>query len=198
MSGGSAKPKRGRAVPAALRYEHGRRLPTEAGAKKRGWSGCGFGLLLILGMLAAVVPFALADDSWGGRVWGEVAPGWPGGAYVFAGTVGAVVPLALTALIAPLTRMKWKASKVRSLLWAVAALPGLGACWLLSFVILGTSRPRRRRHWDSECYSTGHACWVHERYPWIWAVGLLATFVTAALLIAALAKLADRRSPPVT
>ncbi|MFI5687679.1 hypothetical protein [Streptomyces sp. NPDC051636] len=198
MSGGSAKPKRGRAAPAALRYEHRGRRSAEERAKKRDWSGCGFFLLMILAAVALVVPLAMAEESWGGRVWGEVAPGWPGGAYVFAVTVGAVVPLALAAFITPLTRMKWKASKVRSLAWAAAALPGFAACWLLSLVILETTRPRRRRHWDSECYSRGHSCWVHEHYPWIWAVGLLATLVTAALLIVALVKFTDRKAPPAT
>ncbi|MEU6555662.1 hypothetical protein ABZ915_36250 [Streptomyces sp. NPDC046915] len=196
MSGGSARPKRGKAAPAALRYEHGRRSAVPA--KKRDWRGCGFVLLMVLGVLAFIVPMAAADHSWGDRVWGEVAPGWPGGAYVFALMVGAVVPLALAAVIAPLSRMKWKVSRVRSLLWAAAALPGFAVCWLLSFVILGTSRPKHRRNWDSECYSTGHACWVHEQYPWIWAVGLLATLAMAALLIAALVRFTDRESRPAT
>lgn len=198
MSGGSARPKRGKAAPAALRYEHRGRPPAGAPAKKRDWSGCGFSLLLVSGFLALVVPMASAEDSWGGRVWGEVAPGWPGGAYVFAATAGAVVPLALAAVIAPLTRMNRKAGRVRSLFRAAAALPGFAACWLLSVVILGTTRPRRRRNWDSECHGRGRPCWVHEQYPWIWAVGLLATLVTAALLVVVLVRLAGRKSRPAS
>ncbi|MET8944622.1 hypothetical protein ABZX30_13825 [Streptomyces sp. NPDC004542] len=149
--------------------------------------------------LALVVPVALADHAWGDEVWGDLAPAWPGGAYAFAATVGALVPLALAALMAPLSRMNWKRSKGCSVGWAVVGAPGFALGWVLTVVISGAFRPKHRRNWDSECHSRGHACWVHERYPWIWAVGVLATLVTAALLITVLVRLvrrADRASRP--
>jgi hypothetical protein len=198
MSGSARRPGRRRAAPAALRYEHrAGRPPDGPPARKRDFS-CALLLLMVIAALAFLVPMAMADRKWGDRVWGELAPGWPGGAYAFAVAVGAVVPLALAALIAPLTRMKWRTSKVRSLGWAAASLPGLAACWVLTGVILETTRPKHRRNWDADCYSKGHPCWVHVQYPWIWAVGLLATLVVAALLVLALVRLTDRATPPAT
>ncbi|MFF4401399.1 hypothetical protein [Streptomyces sp. NPDC001480] len=166
-------------------------------AKKRDFACLGF-VGILLGFLALIVPMALADYAWGDEVWGELAPAWPGGAYAFAATVGALLPLALAALIAPLSRMNWKKSKVRSTAWAVGGLPGFALGWVLTVVIFSTFRPKRRRDWDGDCYSEGHACWVHVHYPWLWAVGLLASLVTAALLIAVLVRIADRKSPPAT
>ena len=189
---GSARPRRGRAAPAALRYPRGSRNGP-AGPKKREWGGCLFVPLLMLAFLALLVPLALADMRWGDRVWGDLAPAWPGGAYAFAGTVGAVVPLGLAALIAPLSRMNWKAGKVRSLGWATAALPGLALCWLLAGVILRTTRPKHRRDWTGDCYDRGGPCWVHQEYPWLWAVGLAGTLVMGALVVVALVRITERR-----
>jgi MFS family permease len=186
MSGGSAKSGRRRAAPASLRYEHRRvRLP---GPKKRdgGWFlGC---LGIFLTALAIIVPVALFTVTWGAEIWGDLADDWPGGGYGLAATVGALVPFAFAAFVAPLTRMNWGRSKARSLAWACACLPGLLACQALGGVIAGVLRPKRRRDWDAECYSEGHSCWVHVHYPWVWLVGLLVTLAVGALLIAVLVK----------
>jgi hypothetical protein len=147
--------------------------------------------LVVLTFVAALVTLAIAEETWGPTIWGDIAPGWPGGGYAFTGSVGAAVPLALAALIAPLTRMNWKKSKARSLTWAAASLPGLAACTLFLFVILATWRPKRRRDWDYECYSKGGSCWVHAQYPYVWAVGLAATLFLAAALIFVLVRRAD-------
>lgn len=198
MSGGSAKPRRGKAARASLRYEHGRRA--EAPGKKRDFACLG-SLLILLGGAALIVPMALAGPAWGDDVWGDLAPGWPGGGYAFAATVGALLPVSLLALAAPLFRMNWKQSKVRSTAWAVAALPGFVLGWVLTVTVFATLRPKHSRDWDAHCYSEGNACWVHVHYPWLWAAGLLATLVMSALLILALARLVragSAASPPVT
>lgn len=123
---------------------------------------------------------------WGHRVWGALAPAWPGGGYAFGATLGALLPLTFTALVAPLTRMKWRASRPRSLAWAVAGLPGLVAGWLVAGLIGATWRPRSRRDWDGVCHREGGACWVHEEFPYLWAVGLAAAVVVTAVLVACL------------
>jgi hypothetical protein len=168
--------------------------------KERDWS-CGFGCLVMLVVLALLVPMAMAEQAWGKEVWGELAPSWPGGAYGFAAVVGAVVPLAFAAFATPLARVNWKKSKPRSLAWAAAALPGLAACWLLAGVIFAYTRPKRRRDWDYDCYSQGGACWVHEQYPFLWAVGLVATLAVAAVLVTLLVRYDGRKAetaPSVT
>ncbi|MFI8218013.1 hypothetical protein [Streptomyces sp. NPDC085932] len=182
MSGGSAKPKRRRAAGAALRYEHRPGRPQADEPSKRDW-GCAWGCLVLPGFVVLLMPVVLFDMHWGHALWGDFAPAWPGGAYVFAGTVGASVPLVFLAWVAPLVRMDWKKSKARSLAWAIASLPGLAAGYLVTGVISATVRPKRRRDWDGDCHREGGPCWVHVHYPWLWAVGLAACLAVIALLI---------------
>ncbi|MFF7042562.1 hypothetical protein ACIP4T_14725 [Streptomyces massasporeus] len=154
-----------------------------------------FGCLVLPGFVALLMPLVLFDMYWGHELWGDVAPAWPGGVYAFAGTVGALVPVVFFAWVAPLTRMNWKKSKPRSLAWVAASLPGLAACYLVAGVIATTARPKRRRNWDADCYSEGGPCWVHVHYPWLWAVGLVATLAAAALLIILLVRLSRGATP---
>ncbi|MEU6176390.1 hypothetical protein [Streptomyces coeruleorubidus] len=193
MSGSSAKPKRRKAAGAALRYEHRPGRTTAEQPKKRDW-GCAVGCAAIPGGFLLLTPLYFFDMYWGHDLWSDFAPSWPGGAYAFAATVGALVPLVLLAWAWPLTRMNWKKSKPRSLAWAVASLPGLAAGYLPAGVIMATVRPKRRRDWDHDCYSEGGSCWVHVHYPWLWAVGLFATLAAAALLITVLVKYSGRSS----
>ncbi|MFD5229949.1 hypothetical protein ACFWJ5_15715 [Streptomyces qaidamensis] len=194
MSGGSARPKRRKAAGAALRYEHRPERPNAGRTKKGDW-GCARGCLLLPGFVVLLIPLVAFDRYWGHDLWGDFAPAWPGGAYAFAGTVNALVPLVFLAWVAPLTRMNWKKSKPRSLAWAAASLPGLAVGYLVAGVIGTTVRPKRRRDWDYDCYSQGGACWVHVHYPWLWVVGLISTLAAAALLIALFVKL-SRKAPP--
>ncbi|SMQ18122.1 hypothetical protein SAMN06272771_4561 [Streptomyces sp. Ag82_O1-12] len=199
MSGSSARPKRRKAAGSALRYEHRPGRPSVSEQEKQGW-GCLWACLVLPGFVALIMPLVLFDMYWGHELWGDVAPAWPGGAYAFAGTVGALVPVVFFAWVAPLTRMNWKRSKRRSLAWVAASLPGLAACYLVAGVIATTARPKRRRNWDADCYSRGGPCWVHVHYPWLWAAGLIATLVAAALLIILLVRLSRRATstPPST
>ncbi len=152
------------------------------------------GCVAIPSVSVLLTPLYFFDQYWGDELWSDFAPAWPGGGYAFAATVGALVPLVFLAWVAPLTRMNWKKSKPRSLAWAAASLPGLVAGYLVAGVIMGTVRPKRRRDWDSDCYSEGGPCWVHVHYPWLWAVGLAATLAVAALLITLLVIYAGRAS----
>ncbi|MFJ7176745.1 hypothetical protein ACIQXA_10115 [Streptomyces massasporeus] len=153
-----------------------------------------FGCLVLPGFVALIMPLVLFDMYGGHKLWGDFAPAWPGGAYAFAGMVGALVPVVFFAWVAPLIRMDWKRSKARSLARVAASLPGLAACYLVAGVIAATVRPRRRRNWDADCYADGGPCWVHVHYPWLWAAGLVSTLVAAALLITLLVRL-SRRAP---
>ncbi|MFF7310274.1 hypothetical protein [Streptomyces sp. NPDC008137] len=191
MSGGSAKPKRRKAAGPALRYEHRPGRQNAGQRKKRDWSCLG-GCLGLLGFAALLMPLVFFKVYWGHELWGEVAPAWPGGGYAFTATVGALVPLVFLAWAAPLTRMNWKRSKARSLALVAASLPGLAACYLAAGVISATIRPKRRRDWDYDCYSQGGPCWVHVHYPWLWAVGLVATLASAVLLITLFVKYGGR------
>ncbi|GAB2876615.1 hypothetical protein GCM10027074_50830 [Streptomyces deserti] len=149
-------------------------------------SSCGAGCLILLAVMALIVAQAMAEQVWAEEVWGGLALSWPGGGYGFAAAVGVLAPWALASFVAPLTRISSKESRVRSLGWALAALPGLAACWLLSAVILSTFRPQHRSDWGSDCYSQGGPCWVHEQFPFLWAVGVAATVAGAVLLVALL------------
>ncbi|OUD00640.1 hypothetical protein [Streptomyces swartbergensis] len=187
------RPKRRKAAAAALRYEHRPGWPNADEAKKRDW-GCAWGCVVLPGFVVLLMPLVLFDMYWGHDLWGDFAPAWPGGAYAFAVTVGALVPLVFLVWVWPLTRMNWKKSKPRSLAWAAASLPGLAAGYVVAGVIGTTVRPKRRRDWDYDCYREGGPCWVHVHYPWLWAVGLVATLAAAALLITVLVKYSGRSS----
>ncbi|MEU4166009.1 hypothetical protein AB0F46_03865 [Streptomyces sp. NPDC026665] len=160
---------------------------------KTSWKNVGGGCLILLAVVAAVAAFGMTARAWQQELWGRTAPAWPGGGYAFAAAVGALLPFGIAALIAPLSRMKWKERPLRSLGWAVAALPGLAASSVCAMVVFTTTRPKYRRDWDSGCYSRGNPCWVHVEYPWVWAVGLLSTVLVAAALIAVLVRIANAR-----
>lgn len=184
MSGGSAKPGRRKAAGPSLRYEHRPGRPSTGTGRRRMTVGDRvFGCLVLPGFLLLILPLVFIDMRWGHDIWGGLAPGWPGGAYAFAGTIGALVPLVFLAWVLPLSRMKWKQSKPRSLAWAAASLPGLACCYLVAGVIVAYARPKRRANWDGECYREGGPCWAHEQFPYLWAVGLAATLAVFALLV---------------
>lgn len=181
---GSAKPKRKKAAQSGLGHEHRRERPGDGTAVEKRDRGWVFGCLTIpVAAFALLVPVVYLHMAWGRDIWGGLAPAWPGGAYVFAGCVGALVPLVFLAFAAPLTRMDWKRSRRASLGWVLASLPGLAAGWLVTGVITSTWRPKHRRDWDGGCHSRGGPCWVHDAYPFLWAVGLAATVAVMALLI---------------
>ncbi|MGW3667102.1 hypothetical protein [Streptomyces sp. NPDC005141] len=192
---GSAKPKRRRAAGAALRYEHVGQRPSawRRTKEKATWRDAGAGCLIMLVALVAIAGFAMTAHAWGPELWGRVAPASPGGGYGFAAGVGALLPLGLAAVIATLTRMKWRASPLRSLGWVIASLPGVATCALWAQVVFAAARPKHRRDWNGSCHSKGEACWVHQEYPWVWAVGLLSTALVAAALIAAAVKITNAR-----
>ena len=196
---GSARPKRPKAAGASLRYEHapGRRttVPGPHELRRRRNRDAALGCLFTLVAAAGIVGLALADWAWGHGIWGDLAPGWPGGGYGFALTVGVLLPLAAAAAIAPLTRMNWKRSKARSLARAAAALPGTAASALF-LVVIGASWKPKPGHRDAGCHREGGPCWVHEQYPYVWAVGLAATLAVTALLITLLVRSIGKGTAP--
>ncbi|MEV0981308.1 hypothetical protein [Streptomyces sp. NPDC049915] len=186
---GSARPKRGKAARGGLRYEHRPGRPAgdaNTGKRDRGWLlGC---VTIPVAFLALLAPVLYLDTVWGRDIWAGLAPAWPGGAYAFAGCVGALVPPVFLAFVAPLTRMDWKKSRLTALARVLAALPGLAGGWLLAGIIAATLRPRHRRDWNGSCHARGGPCWVHDAYPFLWAVGTAATLAVVALLIGLFAR----------
>ncbi|WP_406332122.1 hypothetical protein [Streptomyces sp. NBC_00203] len=185
---GSARPKRRRAAAPALRYEHTRERPPSSWQRAKEKMSKGevlFAWLFVLSIIGAFVSFGFTTETWGPDLWGDIAPGWPGGGYGFAVTVGTALPLAVAAAITPLLRMNWKKSRARSLARVAATVPGLAAILFCLIVVFASGRPiRRSRH--PGCWRRGNPCWIHDQYPYIWAVGLAATVAAAALLIGAL------------
>lgn len=181
---GSGRPKRGRAARGGLRYEHRPGRPAGAVNTRNRGQGRLFGCVTFpVAFLALLAPVLYLDTVWGKDIWARLAPAWPGGAYAFAGCVGALVPLVFLAFVAPLTPMNWERSRLTSLARVLAALPGLAAGWLVAGVVAATWRPRHRRDWNGSCRARGGPCWVHDTYPLLWAVGTAATVVVTALLI---------------
>jgi hypothetical protein len=151
---------------------------------------------LLAAFLALLLPLAFVDRRWGHRAWGDLAPAWPGGGYAFGATLVALLPLTFTALVAPLTRMKWRTGRLRSLAWAATALPGLVAGWLVLGLVVASWRPKSRRDWDGVCHREGGACWVHEQFPYLWAVGLAVAVAVAAALVALFWRYGPREESP--
>ncbi|MEU5771691.1 hypothetical protein ABZ819_00100 [Streptomyces venezuelae] len=177
---------RRRAAGPALRYAHvpGARTSGRSGKRDRKGAEEGeranwrFGALMFLAVLAVVVLFALADLAWGETLWGDVAPGWPGGGYGFAISIGLLAPPAVAAIVVPLMRANWKKEPLRSAGLAVAALPGVALTCLLLLLCFGATRPKRRRR-GPECFAHGEPCWVHEQYPYLWLPGVAAAVFCA-------------------
>ncbi|WP_055551200.1 hypothetical protein, partial [Streptomyces kanamyceticus] len=157
---------------ASNRPEKGRRARR---GERGGWL---FGTAVSLAVLGAVVLFGLADLAWGATLWGDVAPGRPGGGYGFAVTIGLLAPPAVAAIVVPLKGADWRRETVRSLGRAAAALPGTALTCLLLLLCFGATRPKRRRR-GPECFAHGEPCWVHEQYPYLWLAGIAAALLCA-------------------
>jgi hypothetical protein len=130
--------------------------------------------------------------AWAGDLWHEVAPDWPGGGYGFAVTAGLLFPVSLPLFGMPLTRVKWRQDKVRSLPWIALSLPGAASAVLISAIAMQTWHPTRRSG-SGGCSSSSEHCWISGRYPYVSLVGLAATLVGSVLLLAAYAAYDRRR-----
>jgi hypothetical protein len=103
-----------------------------------------------------------------------------------------VFPLSLLLFGAPLTRVKWKTEKVRSLPWIALSLPGAALAVIISALAMQTWHPKRSHRYGF-CSSAGEYCWISHRYPYVSLVGLAATTVGAVLLITAYGLYTKRR-----
>jgi hypothetical protein len=54
---------------------------------------------ILVGFGALFAAFAWGPFAWAGELWRQVAPDWPGEGYGFAATAGAVLPVALVAMM---------------------------------------------------------------------------------------------------
>ncbi|MEU9209063.1 hypothetical protein AB0D27_14195 [Streptomyces sp. NPDC048415] len=186
MSGSTKRRRRRqRAAGPSLGYDHapGRK----AAAPERRWKrarALGFACLVLLIGVGVVSALVVGPLAWAGDLWHEVAPGWPGGGYGFAVSAGLLFPASLLLFGAPLTRVKWKTDKVRSLPWAGLSLPGAALAVIISAVAMQTWHPKRSHRYGL-CSSVGEYCWISGRYPYVSLVGLAATVVGTALLITA-------------
>ncbi|MFF2847054.1 hypothetical protein ACFVT5_12040 [Streptomyces sp. NPDC058001] len=195
--GGSAKPRRPKAAPAALRYERRRSVPRRGAARTKSGKArrFGFGLLVFLVFAGGIVLLALVDSLWGDDTWRWAADTWPGGAYGFALTIGAVAPclVALSAwAVSRPGRRSWKTRSARSL--GHFALAVVAAAPLLPFVVLAFNAAN-----DGETRRgpSGTPSWAFRHYDWLWAVGLTATVIVTVLLIWVTATLGRRDPGPL-
>ncbi|MFK0154925.1 hypothetical protein ACIQVL_14925 [Streptomyces sp. NPDC090499] len=172
--GGSAKPRRPRAAPAASRVRG-------AGTKKaRKDRDALFGCLLFLGIGGGIVLMALGTMLWGDDAWRWAARTWPGGAYAFAVCLGMAAPLLAALFLRALDgmdRKAWKTHPARALGWtllAVLAVASLLAFLSLAFDAMDSGKRKHRSVAPS---------WVFAHYPWLWAVGIASTLASAVLLV---------------
>ncbi|WP_405870297.1 hypothetical protein [Streptomyces sp. NBC_00005] len=151
----------------------------------RRWAGGWAAVAAIIG------PFVIAQ-VWGPDIWSGIAPGWPGGGYGFAVSAGVLLPWGAAAVILPLARITWGEPRRHWLVQVALALPGAAVSLPVLVVIAGAWRPKPRKR-GLDCHDVGAPCWVHEQYPYVWAAGLGATLVGAALLVPLLVVRANRR-----
>ncbi|MEU8978894.1 hypothetical protein [Streptomyces sp. NPDC048309] len=154
------------------------------GRRWRRTRASGFAFLVLLIAVGVVIALVAGPLAWAGDLWHEVAPGWPGGGYGFAVSAGLAFPVSLLLVGAPLTRVKWKTDKVRSLPWVALSLPGAALAVIISAVAMQTWHPKRSHRYGF-CSSAGEYCWISGRYPYVSLVGLAASVAGAVLLIAA-------------
>ncbi|MER5518689.1 hypothetical protein [Streptomyces sp. NPDC002763] len=172
--GGSAKPRRPRAAPAASRV----RGPGAKKAKKD--RDALFGCLMFLGIGGGIVLMALGTMLWGDDAWQWAARNWPGGAYAFAVCLGVAAPLLVALFLRTLDgvgRKAWKTSPALALAWTVLAV--LAVASLLAFLCLAFDAmdSGKRKH------RSVAPSWVFAHYPWLWAVGIASTLASAVLLV---------------
>lgn len=172
-----------KAARPSLRYEHQSGRPASPRSREKRERPWLVALVVLPVVVAVLAALATAGETWGPDAWGDLAPRWPGGGYGFGITLGVLEAIAAALFIVPLTRMKFRVSKVRSLAWAAAALPGMAAFGLVTALTLAGMRPKRSRSRTYDCYYEGHPCWVHEQYPYVWLVGLLTTVVVGLALL---------------
>ncbi|MGW2956978.1 hypothetical protein ACWDGI_00625 [Streptomyces sp. NPDC001220] len=172
--GGSAKPGRPRAAPAASRV----RGPGAKKAKKD--RDALFGCLMFPCIGGGFVLMALGTMLWGDDAWRWAARDWPGGAYAFAVCLGVAAPLLVGLFLRTLDgvgRQAWKTRPARALGWTVLAV--LAVALLLVFLSLAfNAMDSGRRKRGSVTPS-----WVFAHYPWLWAVGIASTIASAVLLV---------------
>lgn len=190
---GSAKPGRPRAAAPSLRYEHrpGKRSESKGKGSEKGDKA--FGCLVFLSLSGVFALLALANMFWGDETWEWSADTWPGGAYGFAVFLGALVPCVATGFVMALSRTdwkSWKSHKVRTFGFTLSAVVcGAAMLQLVSLIFNAQDTGKWGRGRDTP------PSWVFSNYPWLWAVGLLSTVVTATLLIALSVARHKRTSP---
>lgn len=190
---GSARPKRRRAAAPSLRYEHRPGKRSESKGKGSGKGDKAFGCLVFISLSAVFVLLALSDMFWGDETWEWSADTWPGGAYGFAVFLGALVSCVATLFVLSASRTdwkSWKAHKARSFgCTLLAVMCGVAMLQLVSLIYNAQNTGKWGRGPDSS------PSWVFSNYPWLWAVGLVSTIATAALLIALAVARHKRTSP---
>ncbi|RPE41659.1 hypothetical protein EDD90_4750 [Streptomyces sp. Ag109_O5-1] len=138
--GGSARPRRPKAAPAALRYREGDKK--KAKRSMDGFVGC-LGFLVVAG---GIVLLALIDEYWGDNTWRWAARNWPGGAYAFAVCLGLTAPVLFAVYLRAMDGTggrSWKARPVRAL--DSTALAVLAAAPLVPFLSSPSTRSTTAR-----------------------------------------------------
>lgn len=176
---GAARQGRRKAAPAALRYERTPKGGQTTGAEKK--SDTVLGCLCFLACAGVLVGLVLLDHFWGDDTYRWAARHWPGGAYAFAACVGVAGPgfAALACYCLATARWKsWKQHKARTLIRTLLGL--VSAVALFPYVVL-VFNAQNTGKWGRG--PSTRPSWVFSHYPWLWAVGLLASLATVAVLI---------------
>ncbi|MFE7955323.1 hypothetical protein [Streptomyces sp. NPDC057413] len=178
--GEAAKRGRRKAAPASLRYERTPRGRQAAGAAEKK-SDTVLGCLAFLACAGVLVVWALLDHVWGDDAYRWASHHWPGGAYAFAACVGLAGPGLTVLACYCLATMRWKSWKqhpARTLTRTTCGL--LSTTALVPYVVLVFNAQ------DTGAWGRGSSTrpsWVFSHYPWLWAVGLLASATTTVLLV---------------
>lgn len=176
--GKAARPGRRKAAPASLGYERTPKGPQGTGKEKR--NDTVLGCLCFLACAGVLAGWVLLDHFWGDDTYQWAARHWLGGAYAFAACVGIAGPGFAVLAYFCLATARWKSWKQHRAGTLIRTLVGLvSVVALLPYLVL-VFNAQNNGKWGRG--PSTPPSWVFSHFPWLWAVGLLASVVTLAAL----------------
>ncbi|CAM5270801.1 hypothetical protein GCM10010266_49560 [Streptomyces griseomycini] len=139
------------------------------------------GCLVGLGCAGLMVLAATLDWLWGDDAWQWAAASWPGGAYAFAVCIGVIGPCLAALSVFSLSHMGWKSWRKHPA--RTLTHTAVGVASTVALMPLGSLITNAQNSGGWARSRTSSPTWVFSHYPWLWAVGLASTVVSAILLI---------------